>query len=132
MYKYFCLLSPNPTPNNPPEPIAYKLCITCQPVSVASFHGSKNVKNLWSLYGENATNAAIAGIPNDSPVTIKCLNLHPAQIIIILQIPIITIEALRCGCNNNSPIIGARYNICLKNPFPYWFNWSLFFTKIPA
>lgn len=24
-YKYFCLLSPNPTPNSPPEPIAYKL-----------------------------------------------------------------------------------------------------------
>ena len=31
MYKYFCLLWPNPTPNNPPEPIAYKLCITCHP-----------------------------------------------------------------------------------------------------
>ena len=25
MYKYFCLLSPSPTPNSPPEPIAYKL-----------------------------------------------------------------------------------------------------------
>ena len=25
IYKYFCLLSPNPTPNNPPDPIAYKL-----------------------------------------------------------------------------------------------------------
>ena len=25
MYKYFCLLSPNPKPNNPPDPIAYKL-----------------------------------------------------------------------------------------------------------
>ena len=24
-YKYFCLLSPNPAPNRPPEPIAYKL-----------------------------------------------------------------------------------------------------------
>ena len=24
-YKYFCLLWPRPTPNNPPEPIAYKL-----------------------------------------------------------------------------------------------------------
>ena len=26
MYKYFCLLFPSPTPNKPPEPIAYKLC----------------------------------------------------------------------------------------------------------
>ena len=25
IYKYFCLLSPKPTPNKPPEPIAYKL-----------------------------------------------------------------------------------------------------------
>ena len=25
IYKYFCLLFPNPKPNNPPEPIAYKL-----------------------------------------------------------------------------------------------------------
>ena len=25
MYKYFCLLSPSPTPNSPPDPIAYKL-----------------------------------------------------------------------------------------------------------
>ena len=25
IYKYFCLLSPNPVPNSPPEPIAYKL-----------------------------------------------------------------------------------------------------------
>ena len=26
IYKYFCLLSPSPTPNNPPDPIAYKPC----------------------------------------------------------------------------------------------------------
>ena len=25
MYKYFCLLSPNPTPKIPPDPMAYKL-----------------------------------------------------------------------------------------------------------
>ena len=25
IYKYFCLLFPNPTPNNPPDEIAYKL-----------------------------------------------------------------------------------------------------------
>lgn len=25
MYKNFCLLSPKPAPNSPPEPIAYKL-----------------------------------------------------------------------------------------------------------
>ena len=25
IYKYFCLLSPNPAPNKPPDPIAYKL-----------------------------------------------------------------------------------------------------------
>ena len=42
MYKYFCLLSPSPTPNSPPEPIAYKLCIICQPESCASAQGFKN------------------------------------------------------------------------------------------
>ena len=26
-------LSPKPTPNSPPEPIAYKLCIICHPES---------------------------------------------------------------------------------------------------
>ena len=43
MYKNFCLLSPSPAPNNPPEPIAYKLCTTWYPVPLASAHGSKNV-----------------------------------------------------------------------------------------
>ena len=57
IYKNFCLLSPKPAPNNPPEPIAYKLCITCQPSPVASFHGSKNVTTLCSLYSENIISA---------------------------------------------------------------------------
>lgn len=42
-YKYFCLLSPRPEPNKPPDPIAYKLWITCQPSPVWSCHGSINV-----------------------------------------------------------------------------------------
>ena len=49
-YKYFCVLSPSPTPKSPPDPIAYKLCITCQPVLVASCHGSKNVITLVTVY----------------------------------------------------------------------------------
>ena len=47
MYKNFCLLSPNPAPNKPPEPIEYKLWITCHPSPVASFHGSKKVVILF-------------------------------------------------------------------------------------
>lgn len=43
MYKNFCLLSPNPAPNSPPEPIAYKLCIICHPSPFASLHGFKKV-----------------------------------------------------------------------------------------
>ena len=41
MYKYFCVLFPSPTPNNPPDPIAYKLCIICHPSPWGSCHGSK-------------------------------------------------------------------------------------------
>ena len=48
-YKYFCLLSHKPTPNNPPEPIAYNPCIVCHPSPVASCQGSKNVKILPNL-----------------------------------------------------------------------------------
>ena len=47
IYKYFCLLSPKPAPNKPPEPMAYKLWITCHPSPVASFHGSKKVVILF-------------------------------------------------------------------------------------
>lgn len=39
-YKNFCLLCPSPNPNSPPDPIAYKLCITCHPVPRLSLHGS--------------------------------------------------------------------------------------------
>ena len=95
IYKNFCLLSPNPTPNSPPDPIAYKLCITCHPSPVASFHGSKNVITLCSLYGSYTINKIIAGIPATAPVAKKCQNLHPAIIIIVAQIPIITIDALK-------------------------------------
>lgn len=42
-YKNFCLLSPRPAPNSPPEPIAYKLCIICHPSPCLSLQGSKNV-----------------------------------------------------------------------------------------
>ena len=117
MYKYFCLLSPSPTPNSPPEPIAYKLWITCQPLSVASFQGSKNVTNLSSLYGENAIAANKSGDPAPNPVSTKCLNLHPATIIIIHTIPTITIEALKCGSNINNAIKGATIQICFTKPF---------------
>ena len=41
---------PSPTPNNPPEPIAYNPCIICHPVSSGSAHGSANAINLFNLY----------------------------------------------------------------------------------
>ena len=49
MYKYFCLLFPSPAPNNPPDPIAYKLWIICHPESVASAQGSKKLNILVYL-----------------------------------------------------------------------------------
>ena len=45
-YQYFCVLFPSPTPNNPPDPIAYKLCIICHPEPCVSANGFKNVTNL--------------------------------------------------------------------------------------
>ena len=66
-YKYFCLLNPRPVPNNPPEPIAYKLCITCHPLPKVSFHGSKNVVTLCNLYGSATIIAINAGIPITVP-----------------------------------------------------------------
>ena len=101
-------------------------------MSVASFQGSKNVTTLRSLYGAKKINPIIAGTPKILPVDAKCENLHPAIIIIIEQIPIMTIELLKCGSNSKSPIIGPKNNICLKNPFPYSPNSSLFFINIPA
>ncbi len=132
IYRYFCLLSPNPTPNNPPEPIAYKLCITCHPSPVASFHGSKNVMTLCNLYGAAIISAVSIGTPAVAPVAAKCVNLHPAIIIIIEQIPIITTDELKCGSSISNPIIGSTNTICFKNPFPYLSKSSLFFTNIPA
>ena len=46
-YKYFCLLFPSPKPNNPPEPIAYKLCVICQ-ASPVKFASSK-CSQVWIL-----------------------------------------------------------------------------------
>ena len=54
------------------------------------------------------TNAITAGIPKVPPVARKCQNLQPAIIIMIEQIPIITTDALKCGSNNKSPIMGTR------------------------
>ena len=81
MYKYFCLLSPNPTPNNPPDPIAYKLCIACQPVPVGSCHGSIKFKilsilklsepALCPLVAKYTASAPPPAPPNNSPVYIK-------------------------------------------------------------
>lgn len=132
MYKYFCLLSPKPTPNNPPDPIAYRLCITCHPVSVASFHGSKNDTTLCNLYGDFIINNTAAGIPTPPPTAKNCVNLQPAEIIIIHTIPIITIDALKCGSINSSPISGANINMCFTSPLPKYGKSSLFFTNIPA
>ena len=132
MYKYFCLLSPSPTPKSPPEPIAYKLCITCHPVSDASFHGSKNDTTLCNLYGDFTINNTAAGIPIPPPTAKNWVNLHPATIIMMHTIPIITIEALKCGSSNNSAISGATMQICFTNPFQKYGNSSRFFTKIPA
>lgn len=66
------------------------------------------------------------------PVAAKCQNLHPAIIIIIEQIPIMTTEALKCGSNKSNPIIGAKKHICFIKPFPYNPNLSRFLAKIPA
>ena len=131
MYKYFCVLSPNPTPKSPPDPIAYKLCITCHPSPVASCHGSKNVNTLCNLYGSNTTNTITIGI-RILPAVKKCLNLHPATNIITTTIPNITTDALKCGCSNRSPMIGNTQKKCFKNPFLNFGNSSLFFTNIPA
>ena len=97
-----------------------------------SCHGFINVTNLFSLYGSIAISNASPGTPTPKPVNAKCLNLHPATIIIIQTIPIITIDALKCGSNNNNPIIGTRYNMCFTKPFQYKGNSSLSFTNIPA
>ncbi len=35
-YIYFCLDCPSPTPNRPPEPMAYKDCLVCQVASFSS------------------------------------------------------------------------------------------------
>ena len=89
---------------------------------MASFHGSKKVITLCNLYGSIKINAMIAGIPTTLPVSKKCQNLHPAVIIITAQIPIITMELLKCGSNNKRPIIGANKHMCLINPLVYKFN----------
>ena len=71
-------------------------------------------------------------VPATAPVAKKCQNLHPAIIIIVAQIPIITIDALKWGSNKSNPIIGAKRHMFLINPFVYNPNSSLFLTKIPA
>ena len=123
MYKYFCLLCPNPTPNSPPEPIAYNPCITCHPPSVASDHGSKNVVNLVkrkSPFPVTCASISIPKIPNEpseTPAVKKYLNLVPAINIIIDIIPIIIIEALKWSCiKNNMAIGGNKYISGLTNP----------------
>ena len=52
IYKYFCLLSPNPTPKSPPEPIAYNPWTACHPTSVASAQGS--IKDIILFYTESS------------------------------------------------------------------------------
>ena len=51
------------------------------------------------------------------PETRNCQNLHPAIIIIIQHVIIITIEVLTCGSNNSNPIIGNKNKTCLNRPF---------------
>ena len=104
-YKYFCLLSPNPTPNNPPEPIAYRPCMVCQPVPVGSCQGSKKVSILPNLKLDSyAASPAVAKYtaravppipPTIAPLAIKYNNLHPATIIITNVINAITIPTLK-------------------------------------
>ena len=103
IYKYFCLLSPNPAPNNPPEPIAYKLCITCHPAPCGSAHGSKNDKILVirklpsPLHPEVSLYTKMAPIPAPPtiPAAIKCNILAPAIINIMHVIIAIIKEALK-------------------------------------
>ena len=72
-----------------------------------------------------------AHIPT-SPVAANCQNLHPAIIIIIQHVIIITIDVLTCGSNNNNNITGAKSTTWNTSPLKYFPNVSLFLTKIPA
>ena len=51
------------------------------------------------------------------PETRNCQNLHPAIIIIIQHVIIITIDVLTCGSNNSKAIIGTKNKICFTNPW---------------
>ena len=51
MYKYFCLLFPNPTPNNPPAEIAYKLWTVWYDIFIglSPSHVCSHAANLFPL-----------------------------------------------------------------------------------
>ena len=139
MYKNFCLLFPNPTPNNPPEPIAYKLCTIWYPVPVASAHGSKKVLILSCLKPPSPppdnffinTNA----IPpaSTAPPARKCKILHPAISIITELTVNITKETLKWFCIKYNIAIGGSKKIAdLTNPLQKSFRSSLWSDKYPA
>ncbi len=91
----------SPTPNSPPEPIAYKLCIICHPVFCASAHGFKKEVILVNLYVPILNDLAriyMIPIPPVAPIAPndkKCEILVPAVIIITETTNIIITEALR-------------------------------------
>ena len=121
MYKYFCLLSPSPTPNSPPEPIAYRLCMICHPEPCASAQGFKNAVILVNLNPPIPNHLASANIPPIKPVApivpkvTKCDILLPATIIITATTKIIIKYALKCVCiPNKTKIIVAN----IKNEYP--------------
>ena len=80
----FAYLPRSPAPNNPPEPIAYKLCTICQLSPCLSAHGFKNEVILANLnshsyavfakYISKPVPNTAPGIPNPK----KYLNLVPA------------------------------------------------------
>ena len=67
----FCLPSPNPTPFNPPDPIAIKDCLIWYPFPSGSRSGCKNTEILFILYGANLENRINAD-PKSPHINILC------------------------------------------------------------
>ena len=133
------MLSPNPVPNNPPEPIAYKLCTTCQPSPLMSANGFINVVSLakrklpFSALVASSNIPATATEPPVIPIVRKCFSFAPAINIIIDIIETMTIEALKWSCiKNNIPIGGIKKQNDFIHPFPKRPNSFLCSVKYPA
>ena len=132
------MLLPRPTPNNPPEPIAYKLWIIWYPVPVASDHGFKNTKILSILNESDSEVKFLAKYPPtpaipSNPTSTKCSILEPAISIITQVIAPITKHTLKWFWKTYNIPIGIKTNVSgNKNPFAKSFKSSLWSVKYPA